>query len=203
MKLEGTIEPLKTSRQVLIWLSVCPADANTTKKMKLAHLAFSMAWVAITICGFLASFGFFINSVSTNLEESLYALFQVFANLVMQNTIIVTFVMRHKIAEFFQQLSQIYNKSGSNLDFCLTICKYVQEHLIGFSFCIHLDLIEGSIHFLDEASNNSEWIWTIFVKLVLAANITNVMLVASSIYFCWILHGTFDIQHIYHPFKVR
>lgn len=62
-----------------------PPAANTTKRMELVYPAFSVTLAALTICAFAASSVSFINSISTDLEEALYALLQMFANLVMQN----------------------------------------------------------------------------------------------------------------------
>lgn len=54
---------------------------------------------------------FFVQSFSTNLEESLYAIFQLTGTSAMFYFNIVAFNSRRKMARLFEKLSDIYNAS--------------------------------------------------------------------------------------------
>lgn len=69
------MKPLETSKRVLTWFCIF-SEENTTKRQLLAHLSFSIFVSVSVFCGALASAIFAIKYISTNLEDSLYAIFQ-------------------------------------------------------------------------------------------------------------------------------
>lgn len=66
----------------------------------------------------VASIVFFIKFVSIDLEESLYAIFQIGASIVAVYIAIVAYFLQHKINGIFKGLTAIYGK-----------CKYFKVYL--------------------------------------------------------------------------
>lgn len=104
-------KPLETCQRVLIWLCVCPSDENTCKWLKLFHIFATTVTITTVVSGMIASIVYFMEFSSTNAEESLYAMFQIFGNLLLENAIIVGFVYRTQISETFRLLSDICSSS--------------------------------------------------------------------------------------------
>lgn len=100
--------PLETNRKVFIWLCMCPADKSTDKKENRAHVICIVIVTALILTFFIASAVFFSKFASTDLEESLYALFQISATSGVMYLIAVAIIMRDKILNIFNKLSDIY-----------------------------------------------------------------------------------------------
>ena len=117
------MKPLVTNKLVLMWLCSHPAEKSTVKWKKIAYVAFT----AFSLLGLLSLIGltsiFCVQSFSTDLEESLYAIFQMTGSSAMFYFSIVAFNSRHKIAALFENLSDIYSASN----FFLTIFNYLKK----------------------------------------------------------------------------
>lgn len=68
--------PLETNKKVLIWLWMCPADKSTDKREIRAHTICFIFVSATMLTCVITSAVFFLNYVSTDFGESLYALFE-------------------------------------------------------------------------------------------------------------------------------
>lgn len=88
------MQPLTTNRKVLVWLCILPAEENTHKYMKLIYILVSVSLITTSITGCISSLAFIYKYASANLEDSLYALFQVCANVSNLNMILNAFMMR-------------------------------------------------------------------------------------------------------------
>lgn len=116
------MKPLVMNRRVLTWLCVFPLDEVTTRKGKLTCIVFSFG-VSLTIfSGLTGSVVFFLKFMSTDLEESLYSLFQIAAIFSSANAIVVAFVMRHRIPKMFVNLTRIYEKCKCDFQIVSTVC---------------------------------------------------------------------------------
>lgn len=105
------MEPLHTSRRVLTCLCICSFDKTTSMKEKSIYITLSVSIIFAEIFMLIASVVFFMKNVSTNLEESLFALLQI-AGLVGSLYIMATaYISQHKIMSIFDSLSQIYTSS--------------------------------------------------------------------------------------------
>lgn len=103
--------PLVTNKRVLVWLNLCSPDDETVEWKRIGFAFVGFIVLISTLSDMLASVAFMLKYISINLEESLYALFQIFGFGSITYAIIVTFFQRHKIREIFQGLSEIYNES--------------------------------------------------------------------------------------------
>lgn len=103
------MKPLETTKRVLTWLCVCPADESTSIKQKKMYAIFTFMVCFSCISGFLGSVAFFIKFMKSDLENSLIALIVLAACAAIIIGIIVAFLFRHKINEIFEDLSTIYS----------------------------------------------------------------------------------------------
>lgn len=95
---------LETNRRVLTWLCIYPADENTSKWQKRAHIAFSAFVFAANIFVFGASCIYFYKYASADLATSLMALCQISAWFSVLYIGIITFLSRHKITAVIDSL---------------------------------------------------------------------------------------------------
>lgn len=60
---------------------------------------------------------------------------------------------------------------------------------------------DDSFEFMERASNQSEWMWGIYFKTLIgfAVNITTTAI--ASVLYCTRVHGHFDANDVYHPYK--
>lgn len=100
-------KPMKTCRQILVWLCVCSCDANTSKWIKWFYEISNTIITLLIVSALFSSVIFFEKFASTNLQESLYAIFQIAGNLMLQNSIFWGFVLRSEIDEVFHLLTRI------------------------------------------------------------------------------------------------
>lgn len=112
------MEPLKTSRRLLAWLYVVPVEKSSSNWKKWACLIVGVGAYVATMSFLASSMAFFMKFVSIDLEQSLYALFQIggFSN----SAYVITFAYfsHRKIVAIFDNLSAIYN-ARKNLNFFL------------------------------------------------------------------------------------
>lgn len=109
------IRPLHTTRRVLTWLCLYPADKNTSKLTKLAYIIVSS--IVFTTCLYCSasSIVYFMKYVSTDSEEALYALILCIGVLPLIIAILIAFALRHKITVIFEKLTNIYDERKKNL----------------------------------------------------------------------------------------
>lgn len=105
--LERKLKPLEMCYRALVWLCVCPCDVETSKWTKLLYKSFTTVNVTVIVCGFLAGVPFLIKFGSINIRETLYVIFTVLGNLLMQIAIVVGLVFQSTIINTFQLLSDI------------------------------------------------------------------------------------------------
>lgn len=115
--MDQQITPLITCQRVLTWISVCPVAKNTSIWKRILFKLFPLVIFITDLAGLIASVVFFYRFISTNLEECLYAVFQIAGLLGMANSIIVTFIRRHKIPLIFKSLADIYKYSKYKHDY--------------------------------------------------------------------------------------
>lgn len=102
--------PLVAHRRIWTWLGLCSFEENTSKLAKMIYISFNLSLFTTFVGAVLASAEFVRQSLSTDLEGSLHALFQLTAYTGVVYVTIITFVFRHKITEIFDQLTEIYRK---------------------------------------------------------------------------------------------
>lgn len=105
------MKPLQTNQRVLTWLCLFPASKNTSNFVKLGYIVLTFVCITCMTANLMASVAFFIKSVSTELEKSLFALFQIVGSLSVWYMFITVFPSQHKIHAIFRRLSEIYDES--------------------------------------------------------------------------------------------
>lgn len=105
------MRPLQSTERVLIWLCLLPADKPLNPWAKLSHICLAAVVVTMTSMYLAASIAYFIRVVSTDLDESIYASFQITGILPTNVTFMVLFCMRYKIERIFNKFSEIYAES--------------------------------------------------------------------------------------------
>lgn len=117
-KFDPNVKPMAINKRVLIWLCMYPVDNPTNTRTKLFYVIFSFFIFASILSGFLSALTFFLKFVTINLEESLYAFFQVvacFSGIYMM--IITILLLRSKMGEIFDEFFKIYDKCAGKIRF--------------------------------------------------------------------------------------
>ena len=106
------MKALVTTQRVLTWYRICHANESTTSSwQKMLFSIFSVVCLIANACAVAASVTFLLKFISSNLEESLYALFQcaAYSNVVYIH--IAAFLQRKKVTSVFESLTEIYETS--------------------------------------------------------------------------------------------
>lgn len=62
---------------------------------------------------------------------------------------------------------------------------------------------ENSYRYLALASNKSDTFWMYYIKYILSGfAINSVAMAITSVWFCRLLNGQFDVEYLYHPHKL-
>lgn len=115
------MKPLSTNQRFLTWLCICPVDANAGRFKKVSCILFTIVLFALNLSVLTASWLFLLKYASTDLELSLYSLFQVSAFFGLMFMNIMTFVMRKEITATFLTLSDIYTASKRHFLFPIAL----------------------------------------------------------------------------------
>lgn len=105
------MKPLQTNQQVLTWLSMHPVDKSTSKSKRMLYIAFTIINVILTLVTVISSATSFAIYITSDIEASLYAVFQFAANIAVFNLIAVGMVYRHRVASIFRNLAKFYATS--------------------------------------------------------------------------------------------
>lgn len=119
------MRPLVTSQRALTWLCLCPVAENVSKRMKLIYILFTCVTHLVATYIFICSTIYSIRLLRTDLEKSLYSLYQIAAASNMIYLISTVFFIRQKISDVFMQLSEIYQTSENPFDFGRMNMKYL------------------------------------------------------------------------------
>lgn len=109
------MEPLKTARHVLTWLSAYPADENIGKWRKVGYVTFSSTVLLGISLYSLESCLFFSKNVSSNLEASLLSVFQIVGTASVLYISVAGILSRYKFQASYNKLLQIYSITGEIL----------------------------------------------------------------------------------------
>lgn len=104
------MRPLQTIERVLIWLCLLSADKPISNWTKLIYFVLTSVVVTSNMAFLATSVTIFMRFYSTDLDGSLYALFQITGILPIIAMIIVSFCLRKKIEMIFEKFRKIYAK---------------------------------------------------------------------------------------------
>lgn len=105
------MKPLATYQHVLKMLCAFPPDESTERWKKVLFVISGLSIFVCILCTATSSLTFVLKHLINNPAEGLWALFQVCGLTNMLYVLIISFVIRFKIKEIFDKLSQIYNMS--------------------------------------------------------------------------------------------
>lgn len=109
------MSPLNTTKQVLIWLCAHPTDNSTSKLAKIGYIICGVIFVNCMVIATLASGAYFVKYLLIHdLENALYAFFQVESSIAAAFTQIVLILSQREMPYIFENLSKIYEASEYN-----------------------------------------------------------------------------------------
>lgn len=102
------MKPLATNRRVLMRLGLYPFNGNTSKRSKINSIFNGMFIFGVAVSACVSCVIFIIKHVTTNLEDSLYALGQI---LIYSNALymmVFVYLQRYKIVAIIENLAEIH-----------------------------------------------------------------------------------------------
>lgn len=103
------MKPLISIQQMLIWVNVRKSDEFKGKWEEKAIFAFFLIAISFGMIAASASSVFFTKFISIDIEASLAAIYPVNNSLSFIYVLVVAYLMRHKIDDIFDKLSNIYD----------------------------------------------------------------------------------------------
>lgn len=103
------MKPLPTTRRVFSWFCVYH-DKASTKWQKLAHISFTSIVFVFLITASISSIGYIFKTISISIEDSLYAVPQISAVVIIKYSLIAMYFSRDEFHRIFHNLSDIYEK---------------------------------------------------------------------------------------------
>lgn len=107
------MEPLPTTKQVFTWLCIYCDNGNISPSEKFAHIICTFNVFAFNACISLASVAFIVKNISSDLENSLTAVFQIAVFSGVLYVITAAVLLRHRITALFGGLQTIYDESST------------------------------------------------------------------------------------------
>lgn len=107
------MEAFKTNKRIFAWLNIYPSSENPRPFIKCLRILNTALIILTEFLALVASALFIFKFVDRDLENCLYALFQVAALFSMIYMWIVAFCLRNSIADIFAQFQTFYDSSES------------------------------------------------------------------------------------------
>lgn len=102
---------LKTTKLVMIWLSMIPANYSEKIPKRKAYFVVTLIALSEAICVALSSFVFVWKFLSIDLESSLISCISLFGGMNIFFICVTSFCMRQKLCAIFEKLSTIRDES--------------------------------------------------------------------------------------------
>lgn len=102
---------LKTTKRVMIWTGILPADKSATTGMKIAYIVFTFVVFVSTLSGFIAFSTYVVQFWSTDFVGCLHTSMCIGCGFSTIYIMIIALFSRNKMASIFKHLSDIY-KAG-------------------------------------------------------------------------------------------
>lgn len=103
--------PLKPNQLVFAWFCVYSKNESPIWWKKALYITFTVIVWMVVIGAFSSSAAFFLKYASSDLEEALYAVFQMTTLLTMATGLALLHYFRQKLIDIFSKLSCIYEES--------------------------------------------------------------------------------------------
>lgn len=103
------MKALSMNRNVLIWIGMCSAGEGTKKWQKIAFQLIGFTFFMLMVLSVIISGAFLVKFLSIDMEESLFAVFQIVIAGGTWYMIIFAYLLRKKFAAIFDGLQKIYD----------------------------------------------------------------------------------------------
>lgn len=189
---------LETNRNFLIVLGVCPAPDSKWR------LIFKMNYILVLILqvlGLISSICFVVKYIRIDLNSVLYAGFHTSAYSSSTYSLLVGFLVQHKILLAFVKLQKICDESKQSI---VVSCKFWEKrHKCWPHFnTINVDQVKDSSNILMVANQSGEWITRNVMKfLTLGYFLASILLAVLSALYCYLVNGFIVVEQLYVPFK--
>lgn len=110
------MQPLPTTRRMMVWLSMCPSDQTTSRRQKINYIAYTLTILFVNLLSFLASLTFMTKFFSTDFDDVVFSCMTMTGEFGMIYIMIAAILMQNQIVEIFQNLSKIYKSSKLRQD---------------------------------------------------------------------------------------
>lgn len=105
------LTPLELYQRALTWLCLRSCSSNTSKFKKYQYKIFAVTMTMLLASG-TTSCIVYLNKIGMNdLQESLYVIYQLIGNILIQTSNLFGLILRPKIDDMFNLLSKIYDSS--------------------------------------------------------------------------------------------
>ena len=178
------MKPLATTQLMMTWLSMCPADESSTKRQKMAHIAYTLAVFIINVICLAASLVFCLEHISIDFDSAIFAFMVCIGEFGLIYFMIVSIQMRHQIAEIFTGLSTIYKSSKFTYRIFGKLKFFLKKKTNK-----HLDTDHVGVRYLVRANNDSEWMWTFYFKYVKVSLANLVVTSLLSVLYSYLTEG--------------
>lgn len=108
--------PLASTRQILTWLSMCPAKKSATSRQRSGYFLYTLAIATVIGIGFVTSVVYCFQFISIDFDGAAFAFQIAIGEFGLIYFMIAAIGMRHRIANIFTSLSKIYKNSKFNFD---------------------------------------------------------------------------------------
>lgn len=108
------VQPLATTKLMMTWLSMCPAEESATIRQKRLYIAYTSAILIVNVIAFSASLAYCIKFFSVDFDSAMFACMVVIGSFGFIYFIIAAIRMHHQIDDTFESLSTIYENRKFN-----------------------------------------------------------------------------------------
>lgn len=165
------MQPMQTSKQVLIYLGLHPDNNESSAWDRMIRRILPVVFVVFTLCAMLSCLSFIIKFSRINMEATLFTAMVTLVYVGLAFIIAFAFVSRSDVASVFEELSEIHQTTAP------------------------ID----SIGILARANSTSEWMWSIFFR-ILPCVFFGMCTTFGLMYFFNLSHGIYDVDQFYRPY---
>lgn len=105
------MQPLASTRQMMTWLSMCPADETTTLRQRTGYIAYTLAIAFVIVTGFVTSLVYCFEYGSIDFDGAAFAFQIAIGEFGLIYFMIDAIQMRQQVGNIFASLSTIYKSS--------------------------------------------------------------------------------------------
>lgn len=199
---------LEINRQAFILNGILPTPQNATTAVKLRNKLFGIFSFVTVLVGLLASINFVRKFVTTDLEGSFYALFQVSGYFSQVYTMSVALIRWRQFSSIFTKIQDFYDTCkwwlmiiSVIVNFLFASCLSFLRYLICFEFRNSDHHLDGS-KYMEKANKTSELVSKFLLRgLVMMWVVHSLSLSALSLINMYFSSDQLDVNLLYVPHK--